>query len=191
MNVAPLISGATALSCIGGAAFACSYDFTKTPPAEIRKQSKRVAVDRQCRTINVGVWDNYSLGGATDLGNGRVQQVVNDDKSMVVLADCNTREATMLRGTATQIGETSCGPIYEYASVTGPKAIVALNQGETLNDLVEIVDVAGVTELNPVEQFFTFTDFPHSNRYDVSRKDKFNLLCGCDVYYPNSPGASK
>lgn len=172
---------------------ACSIVFDERSPRQIRAQSRPVAVDRECRVINGGVYDGLTLGRAEDLGYGRFQQVVGDrNNAKVYVADCNTREATLLLGTATQTGETSCGPTYEFADLAGPDAIMSLSQGANLHELVEIAAPLGVKELNPLIEFFQFDILNGSKeRYDVGSKDRFDLMCGCKRLYPESLGASQ
>jgi hypothetical protein len=154
-------------------------------------QSKPVAVYRQCRTINAGIYDEISLGPATDLGNGRVQQVLEDtEQSEVLLADCNTREVTILRGAEAEFIETSCGRLYSYGPVIGDNAPMSLSVGADLHELVDLAAKKGITEIDPNEYFFSFSSSKGPGQA-VGRKDRFDLLCGCKRIYPDSPGAQK
>ena len=190
-NIFPL------MLCVIGAqdAAACTYLTNSWTPDEVRAKGKAVAVDRQCRTINIGAYDGASLGPAQNLGEGRIAQVINEHNHYVMLADCMTKEATILRGKATIVGDTSCGPILDFDDLTGPDATVDLSAGDDLHELVRLAKANGATEQNPINQFLKFR-IPFSDRdfddiYDVASKDHFDLLCGCNIYYPNSPGASK
>jgi hypothetical protein len=174
------------------AASACSIEPDARSPQELRAESKAVAVDRQCRAINAGVHDNLSLGPVTNLGDGRVQQVLGgNDQSNVLVADCNTREVTILQGKETIIGEDSCGPISSYADLAGENAMMSLSLGANLHELVDLATAQGVTEINPQEYFFMFATGWESRTHKVGRKDRFDLLCGCKLYYPDSAGATK
>ncbi len=186
-----LTAAIVALYAMTNAASACTFVWEYYTTSEALAQSKRVAVDRQCRTINVGVYDDWSLGPATDLGNGRVQQVLEDtDQSQVLLADCNTREVTILQGAKAEFIETSCGRLYSYGPVTGDNAPISLSVGADLHDLVDLAAAKGITEIDPVDSFFRFTSNEGSGQA-VGRKDRFDLLCGCKRFYPDSPGAQK
>lgn len=188
------ISVAAVIASVGSAGLACSFLPDPSTPDGLRAASKAVAADGMCRTINIGVNDRTSLGPATNLGNGRVMQVISEDTSHVLLGDCNTREATILRGTPTQVAETSCGPDHEFASLTGDDAMLSLAQGADLHALVDIATAAGAIEKNPLKTFFEFDIFfsehGYNDDYAVTQKDRFDLLCGCAIFYPNSPGAS-
>jgi hypothetical protein len=110
------------------------------------------------------------------------------------IADCQTREATKLRGPVTEV-ETSCPGIYDYADIIGDEANIDFTAGKDLTALVTEIAADGVTELNPIERFFTFR-IPISSKgydrvYEVADKDRFDPLCGCNIYYQSSPGASQ
>jgi hypothetical protein len=175
---------------LADAALACEPVYDERSLFEIRSVSKPVAVDPKCRAINAGVYDELSLGPATDLGRGRIQQVLGgQDQSRVLLVDCNTRELTILQGAVTRTTETSCGPVSEYADLAGAHATMPLDREENLHDLVEFAKKRGVTEINPLEYFFKFAKPWETERHAVGRKDRFDLLCGCKLFYPDSPGA--
>ncbi len=167
---------------------ACSIEIEDRPASEVRAQSRPVAVDPQCRMINGGVYDYQTLGPVELLGDGRFYQKVNDRPHEVMLGDCNTREVTILRGPGTQVGESSCGPSFEYASLVDENAPFSLSRGSDLHELVAIAMETGAREFNPKERFFEFTT-NLTNTHKVGPRDRFDLLCGCKRYYPDSPGA--
>lgn len=140
--------------------------------------------------INGGVYDHLTLERAENLGNGRISQSIGENNSLVLLGDCNTREVTILRGAITSVEEGPCDNFYSYAPVVGPNASIDLAQGADLHVLVAMAVSQGAAELNPSEYFFEFDIFFGRQGLSVGRRDRFNLLCGCALYYPNSPGAS-
>jgi hypothetical protein len=176
-----------------GMSLACEPALDERTLSEIRSLSKPVAVDRLCRTINAGVYDNLSLGPVTDLGNGRIQQVLGEvGQSSVLVADCNTSEATILLGAVTATDDSNtCGPFYTYADLVGENAMMSLAVGANLHELVDLAVARGATEINPLEYFFMFSKAWESELYPVPRKDRFDLLCGCQLYYPRSAGANE
>lgn len=195
MRLELFLSPVLAVLAIADAASACEPVMDERTPSQIRFQSKRVAVDGQCRTINAGVYDRISLGPAIDLGNGLIQQVLGEqftgesDQSRVFIADCNIREVTILRGKVTSTAETSCGPIDTYADLVGPNAMMKFEGSASYKDLVDLALSKGVTEISPSEFFFKFSKDWETELYPVGRKDQFDLLCGCKIYYPDSLGA--
>ncbi|MCA3447251.1 MAG: hypothetical protein INF93_11125 [Rhodobacter sp.] len=190
MRLCTLTAAIVTLYAMTNAASACTFVWEYSTTSELRAEGKRVAVDRQCRTINAGIYDELSLGPATDLGDGRVQQVLEDtEKSHVLLADCNTREVTILRGAEAEFIETSCGRFYSYGPVTGDDAPMSLSVGADLHELVDLAASKGITEVDPNDYFFRFS--AREGRVAVDRKDRFDLLCGCKRLYPDSPGAQK
>jgi hypothetical protein len=191
MRLSTLTAAIVALYALTNSASACSFVWEGYTNSQLLAESKPVAVDRQCRTINAGIYDNTSLGQVTDLGNGRVQQVLEDtEQSRVLLADCNTREVTILQGAKTDSIETSCGTLYSYGPVTGDDAPISLSVGANLHELVDLAAAKGVTEIDPNEYFFSFSSSKGPGQA-VGRKDRFDLLCGCKRIYPDSPGAQK
>ncbi len=185
-----LTAAIVALYAMTNAASACVLRGSGYTTSEILAESNPVVVDRQCRTINIGVYDGRSLGRATDLGNGRVQQVLeNTDRSHVLLADCNTREATILQGAVTEVEESSCGLAYSYAPITGDNAPMSLSVGSSLHELVYFAALHGMTEIDANDHFFRFRS--GGGWQPVGRKDRFDLFCGCKLFYPDSPGAQK
>lgn len=190
MRLCTLTAAIVALNAMSNAASACTFTWEFSTTSELRAEGKRVAVDRQCRTINAGIYDELSLGPATDLGDGRVQQVLNEpDQTRVLLADCNTREITILQGAEAEFMETSCGRFYSYGPVTGDDAPMSLSVGANLHELVDLAAAKGITEIDPNDYFFRFS--AREGRVAVGRKDRFDLLCGCKSLYPDSPGAQK
>jgi hypothetical protein len=191
MRLCTLTAAIVALYAMSNAASACTFVWEYYTTSEALAQSKPVVVDRQCRTINAGIYDELSLGPATDLGDGRVQQVLNEpDQSHVLLADCNTREVTILRGAEAEFIETSCGRFYSYGPVTGDDAPMSFSVGANLQELVDLAAAQGMTEIDPNDYFFSFRSNEGPGQA-VGRKDRFDLLCGCKRLYPDSPGAQK
>jgi hypothetical protein len=193
MKLAVLLTASAAVSVFANSVSACEPALDERTLSEIRSLSKPVAVDRLCRTINAGVYDNLSLGPVTDLGNGRIQQVLDgSDQSTVLVADCNTSEATILLGAVTTTDDgNSCGPTYTFADLAGENAMMSLAAGADLHELVDLALAQGATEINPLEYFFMFSKAWESDLHPVPRKDRFNLLCGCQLYYPQSAGAKE
>jgi hypothetical protein len=178
---------AAALCAFAAQAMACTPIFDERSPMQVRMESRPVAQDAQCRMINGGVYDNLSLGPAENLDNGRIAQAIGTDGTAVVVVDCATREATILRGPIIAQGETTCGPYFEFGAIA---SVVPLTQGADLHELVRLAEARGASELNPLEYFFEFSLAWQSDRHPVPRRDRFNLLCGCARYYPESAGAS-
>lgn len=171
---------------------ACIFFDDERSPFEIRGASAPVQSDRQCRTINIGVYDNDSLGPVRTTGNGRIYQAITEQQSLVLLGDCNTREVTILRGPGTLIGETSCGPDFSFAPIVGDDAVFDLAQGDDLHELVDLAKSQGMREIDPVKRFFEFAvNYGDQEQHEVGGRDRFDLLCGCKTFYPNSAGGKQ
>ncbi|SFJ27980.1 hypothetical protein [Jannaschia pohangensis] len=152
---------------------------------EIIRGSRPVEVTAQCAFTNGGGSDNLSGGDAVDLGNGRVAQSLLYNNVAVLVSDCQSREATMFYAPVDESKGpfTTCGPT-DFLTTLGPDAIVDLSAGATLTELVEIVTPAGLRETDPIRALNTA---PWGK--PVPRKDRIDLLCGCKLFYPDSPGA--
>lgn len=189
MNLSQIIGLLVALTLFPSASTACIILNDERSASEVRQKSKKVQTDSQCRTVNIGVFDVTALGPAQSFGNGRIVQKVDEDDSKFLIADCRTRELTVLQGRTTETHETSCGPQFEFGSLLDKSSGFDLRDGENLSQLVAFAKENGARELNPHKLFYEFNLVGHSKRYAVGRKDRFDLLCGCKIYYPDSKGA--
>jgi hypothetical protein len=164
---------------------ACSIVADPRTNAQIKLDSAPLSVTASCGFQNGGVYDNLSAGNAEDLENGRVLQRVNETDHSVLLADCGTREVTMLHGPFAYDEDSLCGPMSFFDPLVGDNAIMSMSAGATLRELVDLAVQHGATEQNPIEVFNTD---PWGDPVDP--KDRVDLLCGCQLYYPDSPGAN-
>ncbi|MEL6586631.1 MAG: hypothetical protein AAFY65_10445 [Pseudomonadota bacterium] len=153
--------------------------------AEILRSSTPVRVTAQCAFTHGGVRDDKYGGIAEDLGGGRVSQILFDGNSTVLVADCTRREAAVLTAPPdpTEDPISTCGPS-RYLPLTGPNAILDLSAGGDLRALMARATAVGVREGNPITILNTT---PWGTQ--VPRKDRIDLLCGCKLHYPSSPGA--
>ncbi|WP_170409240.1 hypothetical protein [Ruegeria atlantica] len=161
-------SVAVLISAVGAEASACSIVFLKP------WQNERVVQETDCSFKNGGDQDWIQGGASLDLGNGFVGQKI--DRSVNVI-DCNNRTGINISGPV--VGLTSCGPSIDVDEIWPlPTGLVPTAEGR-LADLAERAsrrDLAVYFDVN--ERFKT-----------EKRKDRFDQLCGCKLYYPDSPGA--
>jgi len=168
------------------AAWACSPSVPEPRTSvEMIRQSQPVEVTAQCAFSKGGVNDDLRGDDAVDLGGGRVAQNLFYNNFAVLVSDCESREATMFYAPVDESKGpfSTCGPD-DFLPTLGPDAIVDLAAGATLTELVEIVKPAGLREADPIRALNTA---PWGKA--VPRKDRIDLLCGCKVFYPDSPGA--
>lgn len=66
-----------------------------------------------------------------------------------------------------------------------------LAAGRDLHALVAMGREIGVTEQNPLTQFFTFSLNFAKERHEVGPQDRFDLMCGCKVLFPGTLGAAQ
>ena len=189
MRQKPVLFLSPILALLASQTFACSIvlnDPTAEQINQYRSDSEPVEVHPDCSFENGQIGDSLSAGGAEDLGNGRVLQRVNRQESRVLVVDCNSREATLLEGPGIVVGSDSCGPTVIPDDLVGERAIMSLTVGDTLQELVQLAEQRGVIELDPIE-YFNIDQYGEP----VWPKEHINLLCGCLLYYPDSPGASQ
>ena len=168
------------------ASIACSFN---PPPPEWQQHlsSRAVAVGPSCSFENAGLTDHISAGPAEDLGSGRVYQRVNGQDHFVMFADCNTREVTLLWGPPTpSAAEEVCGFFDDYEPLVGDEALLPATTGESLLEFVAAARELGATERDPIK-YINET----SSGKPVWRRDRVDLLCGCKIFYPESPGAQR
>ncbi|MFQ6552852.1 hypothetical protein AAD018_010980 [Aestuariibius insulae] len=178
----------TVTSSVAFAQTSIACSFTRPPPEwQQQLSSQSVAVGLSCSFENAGLTDHISAGPAKDLGSGQIYQRVNDQSYFVMFADCNTREATLLWGPPTPSAvEDSCGYYDGYEALVGDDAILSRTTGGNLHEFVAAAKDLGATELNPIKYL---NETPSGK--PVWRRDRIDLLCGCRIFYPDSPGAQR
>jgi hypothetical protein len=138
---------------------------------------------------------NLSAGRAINLGDGRIYQQgpiywASDyvEGGEVLVVDCNTLETVVLKGQA--LVDSSCGPVrYPLAIVD---SIADLTEGDSLTELVDFVERNGGIALDAGD-YFNETYLADDGGYSVANlpADSVDLLCGCNIFYPDSPGATQ
>lgn len=162
------LSAAVLISAIGAEASACSIVFLKP------WQNERVLQKEDCSFVNGGDQDWIEGGASVDLGNGFVGQ--NIERSVNVV-DCNNRTGINISGPV--VGMTSCGPSIDVDKIWPlPPGLVPKVEGR----LAELAIRASRRDLA--------VQYDLNERFKADRrKDRFSQLCGCKLYYPDSPGA--
>jgi hypothetical protein len=152
------------------AANACSYS---EPTLLDRIANKRVKQLADCSFVNGGLYDYESGEAAYDLENGRVAQMLSGDRAL--LADCKTGDTALVLGK--MVGETTCGPYFDLSPYIYPKGKLKLNFGASLDEFIERARADGYeVDRGPLGQ-------------DGAKRDHFDELCGCKVFYPESAAA--
>lgn len=161
-------------------------------------QSDPTTQTEQCAFVNAGIDDNESGGDAFDLGNGRIAQLMNGHDYMALIVDCNASEATMLRGDVLPDRSISvCITDHDiFEPVVGADADLSLSAGESLAELVNLAAAVGWLASDPE---WSLNTYPWDERdaqgqrinAPVWPRDRVDLLCGCRIFYPDSPGAQQ
>ncbi|CAN1566784.1 hypothetical protein MCELHM10_02954 [Paracoccaceae bacterium] len=126
-----------------------------------------------------------SGGPAVDVGNGRIaQKIVSSEVCFpfehLLVVDCNSGESTLILGAPKPEAEGSYlgGAYIEY--IQPPNGPISLGPQTTVDALIA---TARSNELEVVEDARTFLE-------GTRKRDRYDIGCGCDLYYPQSPGAA-
>jgi hypothetical protein len=151
----------------------------------IQLLSAPVNVAPDCSFVNGGVFDNIRFTPANDLGQGRVYQTYVGWEDEALVVDCNSREAIILVGPIEPDVITNCGD-WVSSPLIGPDGVVTLQEGSNLHELAAHVRSLGGGFRDPNREL---NETPWGE--PVWRRDRVNLLCGCNIFYPDSPGAAQ
>ncbi len=158
-----------------------------------RAASKPVQVGHLCEFTNAGLHDGISAGPAKRLGNNRFFQVMGtfDGKvSDILVGDCNTREVIRLVSRvdpSTETAGTSCGPEFSgVLPILKPEGDFTLKEGKSVADLVILARASSNVRVDEALETILLDGLEKR----LPRKDRFDLLCGCKLYYPDTPGAN-
>ncbi|NSX56611.1 hypothetical protein [Parasulfitobacter algicola] len=171
---------ATAL--IATSVHACSLvvDERALPGLQDYLSNKPVQQDAVCAVQNGGVEDWLRLGPAQDVGNGRVFQTYGSETAIVT--DCKNNEFIHLFGKVNELQSTTCGAYLELSIYLPPKGSFDLAHGATLQEFASYAQAEGMGIDRPTAEHLY-----NSPR----RRDRFDIFCGCKIFYPDSAGAAK
>jgi hypothetical protein len=135
--------------------------------------NKRVKQKADCSFVNGGIFDEESAQAAFDLGDGRVAQPFSADRMLI--AECATGNTAMVLGKV--IGETTCGSSYQLSPFLYPEGNLRLDGGSSLDDFIEKARANG------------FDVFRGPFGQSQIKRDQFDELCGCKLFYPEIAAA--
>lgn len=192
LDVKKLSYAGLMFACIGmmsSAANACIIiPFTGAKKLEIRKASKAVVTNADCSFENAGLWDRHSAGPAVSLGNNRFYQIRGqspDVVSSVLVADCQEREVIGIDRYHNVRPEDSCSLAADPLPLLSPEGPLTLKEGKDLSELSRIGESEGTIVVN--QELKDLLETPWGK--PMPSKDRVDLLCGCRLHYPDSPGA--
>ncbi|MEJ1991995.1 MAG: hypothetical protein P8X50_09870 [Maritimibacter sp.] len=166
------------------ASLACTIFPEERTAAEVRRDSLPVVQGANCAFQNGGLDDLFSAGPAEDMGNGRVVQMIDESRALVI--DCNGRELIEIAGPL--VANTSefiscCDPMEVNAAVRKPAGPLTLKEGDTLDGLRAAARAVNA----PIDEDIAWL---FHDRYGkpYRQKDRVDTLCGCKLFYPDSPG---
>ena len=174
-------------SVIAGASYSCEV-------ATIPQRDLRTKQNPDCSFVGAGQNDWISGYSARDIGNGKVAFRLADDSSCgpqekLVFVDCDTAQSIAIRG--------AMDP--KMAALLKPGVVELLGVDERIKFIQPPFGPIRVTEASTVASlaktasranYKSLTDLPEWIS-SFKRRDRFDLFCGCKVYYPDSEGAKQ
>lgn len=140
-------------------------------------ENKRVHQKHDCSFVNGGSNDNITGAAAVDLGQGRVGQVIQDGDAMVV-AVCAEHQVVILEGVGVGVDETSCGAliVYDKTTIDRISSKFDFHAGKDFAGFLRHMDKVGMGH----------TEYLNGWLEMEQPKDSVDLLCGCEVFYPDT-----
>ncbi len=160
---------------------------------QARASSEPVVIGQRCEMSNVGIRDRVKTGAAMALGGSRFYQVIDHGEGQVIdviVGDCASREVIRVfsfEEWSIEKLDSACNLVgREPVSLLEPNGPFSLTEGSTIAELK--------THLSAYSDQVTIDENLEPLLLDdlgkkVPKKDRFDPLCGCKLYYPDSPGA--
>ena len=152
-------------------------------------ENKRVRQAADCSFVNGGKYDGISGPAAIDLGKGRIGQAIEtmhmQDPSGFLVVVCAEHEAVVLTGVETSLPDGQSLSVGCQDSSTSYEELRAYLPGSGKFDYQAGKDFAGFkAHMGKVGMHYTEG---LDRVYDRGqRRDRVNLLCGCQVFYPET-----
>ena len=140
-------------------------------------ENKRVRQKPNCSFVNGGSYDSVAGEAAFDLGQGRVGQLIQDGRAML-LTVCAEHQVVILYGVKVGEGETSCGPydVFDETTIDPASGKFDFQAGKDFDGFLRHMDKVG---MGYTERLNDWLDMEQP-------KDSVDLLCGCEVFYPDT-----
>ena len=152
-----------------------------------------------CSFVNGGTFDNYEIVRglpAEDIGNGRIFQILETVRTCgrqetLLFAECNTREAVLVNGAAKGGKQSTDGFVFPMPvagayeatvdAILAPNGHVRVGPQATVASVTSDAEREGVVIHRDLNVFLS----------NMRPRNRFDPLCGCKIYYPDSAGARK
>lgn len=192
-----LLTSITILALTSSGAIACSVSPSGLAVGQLLDFNKPVRAANDCSFENAGVEDNISGSAAVDEGQGFVTQVVEEygqsvcyhsRSEQLIISDCANGSVSTISGRATDEPiDPSAPPVVMIGGTFTVENTLSVI-GEPL--FVNGRDMNGILELAEQKNIRTGS---HVILFDEIEQDwdRPGNTCGCDLYYPNSAGASQ
>ena len=140
-------------------------------------ENKRVRQQADCSWVNGGKDDYGKASAAIDLGGGRVGQWI-DDQSAMLVSVCAERQVVILMGLELGEVESTCGPAMDLdiTSLDPASGKFAYRAGKDFAGFMVHVKKVGMSQTEDLDAWID----------QDSPKDHVNLLCGCEIFYPQT-----
>jgi hypothetical protein len=160
---------------------------------------RRIKVSSDCSFVNGGTFDNHEIVRglpAEDIGNGRISQIFETVRTCgrqetLLFAECNTREAVLINGAAKGGEQTADGLVLPMPvagaheatvyAILAPNGEVRIGPQATVTSVTSDAEREGVVIHRDLNLYLS----------NMRPRNRFDPLCGCKIYYPDSAGARK
>jgi hypothetical protein len=133
-----------------------------------------------------GLYDMARGNPVRDRGNGRVAQKIVfsnygcNAAEALLFVDCNRPEAILLFGVLPGDKISPAGTSFtSIADIQPPLGPISIHANSTVDDLARTARRAGIEYLLSPARLFTGSP----------RQDRYDILSGCRLFYPDLPGA--
>lgn len=156
-------------------------------PAPVHEGQKRLRVAEDCSFKNGARNDrflSYSAEKAVDIGNGRIGQKLRfgtgcGPSERLLFMNCTTGSGVVVWGIGS--GDPSYDHVFgtSIARIQHPEGPIGLTRETDVKDVVNVAEVSGFHYLVDLKSHFSRSKYHKRIPY----------ACGCNLYYPDTPGA--
>jgi hypothetical protein len=188
----PFVSAARLSMVVLLAAIASGQPTAACEDTPLPKTNRSTVTGADCSFSAAGPHDFLSGFPTRDIGNGKVAFRLTDDRTCgpleeLVFVDCNSGQSIAVRGemdpeTVARLKRTGAvllGVDERIKFIQPPFGDIALTGASTVESIREASDRSGYVARTDLREWIA----------SFKRRDRFDLFCGCKLYYPESVGA--
>lgn len=181
------------LAVLSVACFATGASACLPPDKPAFWRDKPISVGDDCSFDNAEGDYYFSVNGRAvkDLGGGRVgQRLLSSDfcgsAEWLLVVDCSSQESILIAGGVDpeDPGDFGGGPSTTVDMLYPPRGKVRLTKSTTIKSLEALADREGYDHSRTFDEWMKWNG-------GGKKKNAYNQFCGCALFYPGTPGASK